>query len=106
MSLSVNFVEHSHLPARTTSIWVHRVSLPVFSLLCSTLTSIFLEPFPFTDEELDAAGLRGEVESLSPFTCLSHTYHIPCRRFRVRRTGNGDDDGAPGTLKRVPYLLS
>ena len=31
--------------------------------------------------------------------------HLPCRCFRVRCTGNGDDDGAPGTLRRVPYLL-
>ena len=59
------------------------------------LTSIFLEAFPFTDEELDAAGLRGEGEPLSRFACTSHTYHFPCRRFRVRRTGNEDDDGAP-----------
>jgi hypothetical protein len=69
----------------------------------SYLPAFSLEPFPFSDEQLDAAGLRGEGESLSHFAHLSHIYHLRRRRFRERHTGNEDDDGAPRTpRRRVP----
>ena len=61
----------------------------------SHLPASSLEAFPFTDEELDAAGLRGEGEHLSHFACLSHTNHLPCRRFWVCHTGNGNDEKTP-----------
>ena len=47
----------------------------------SHLPAFSLESFPFTDEELNAAGLLGEGESLTHFARLPHTYHLPCRRL-------------------------
>jgi hypothetical protein len=41
-----------------------------------------------------------EGESLSHFAHLSHTYHLPCRRFPVHLTDIVDDGGAPWTPKR------
>jgi hypothetical protein len=64
----------------------------------SHLPAFYLEAFPFTNEELDAAGLRGEGEFLIIFRVYP-TYHLPCRRFRVRRTDNEDDERAPRTPK-------
>ena len=70
----------------------------------SHLPAFSLGAFSSTNEELDVAGLLGEGESLSRFARLSHTYHLPCRRFRVYRAGNEDDDGAPRAPERVPFL--
>ena len=83
-------------PSECYHLFTRLPHLPAFSL----------EAFPFTNEELDAAGLRGEGKSLGHFTRLSHTYHLPCRCFRVSRTDNRDDEGAPQTPRQVPYLLS
>lgn len=37
----------------------------------------------------------GEGESPSRFARLSHTYHLPCRRLRLRRADNHDDHEEP-----------
>ena len=64
------------------------------------LLAFSLDALPFTNDELDKAGLRGQGESLSHFVRLSHTYHLPCRRFHVRRTDIANDGEAPRTPKR------
>jgi hypothetical protein len=57
----------------------------------SHLPAFSLDALPFTNEQLDEAGLLGEGESLSHFAHLSHTYFLPCRRFPVRLTDIADD---------------